>query len=145
MRCDRHDTLLGGESPLLARQGEQLAGRQGPPPRGGVRRKRQAKRCPDEQKPHKRRMSRMRSQISSKSDTCMEGSCVDAAGISAKVGGHYPGRSASLPRATAAMRRRDGGAEVSRGHSRPPFDPAEGPNIRHGVVARASTSARSRR
>ena len=90
-------------------------------------------------------MSRMRSPKSSKSDTCTEGSCVYAAGISVKVGAHYPGRSASLPRATAVMRRRDGGAEVSRGHSRPMFDPAEGPNLRHGVVARASKCARSRR
>ena len=36
----------------------------------------------------------MRGPISSKSDTCTEGVGVDAAGISVKVGAHYPGRSA---------------------------------------------------
>ena len=35
----------------------------------------------------------MRRQISSKSNTCTEGMDVDAAGISVKVGAHYPGRS----------------------------------------------------
>ena len=45
--------LLGGENPLLARQGEQLAGRQGCPSRGGIRRKPQAKRWPDEQEMHR--------------------------------------------------------------------------------------------
>jgi hypothetical protein len=35
----------------------------------------------------------MRRHISSKSDTCTEGVVVDAAGISGKVGAHYPGRS----------------------------------------------------
>src|SRR5208337_3120989 len=47
---------LGGESPLLARQGEQLAERQGCPSRGGIRRKPQAKRRPDEQKLHEAAM-----------------------------------------------------------------------------------------
>jgi len=45
---------LGGESPLQARQGELLAGRQGCPPRGGIRRKPQANRWLDEQKLHRR-------------------------------------------------------------------------------------------
>ena len=35
-----------------------------------------------------------------KSNTCTERSDVDAAGISVKVGAHYPGRSAGLPWAT---------------------------------------------
>jgi hypothetical protein len=35
----------------------------------------------------------MRRPISSKSDTCTEGGVVYAAGISVKVGAHYPGRS----------------------------------------------------
>ena len=35
----------------------------------------------------------MRGRISSKSSTCTEGVAVDAAGISGKVGAHYPGRS----------------------------------------------------
>src|SRR5208337_3654537 len=47
---------LGGESPLLARQGEQLAERQGCPSRGGIRRKPQAKRWPDEQEMHEASM-----------------------------------------------------------------------------------------
>ena len=58
----------------------------------------------------------MRRQISSKSYTCTEGMDVDAAGISVKVCAHYPGRSVDLPSATVAERRRDGSAEVSRGH-----------------------------
>ena len=68
----------------------------------------------------------MRGRKSSKSDTCPEGVVVDVAGISGKVGAHYPGRSASLPRATGIERCWDGLAEVSRGHSRW-LDPAEGP------------------
>jgi len=35
----------------------------------------------------------MRGPINSKSSTCTEGAVVDAAGISGKVGAHYPGRS----------------------------------------------------
>jgi|GEM_PF-3162864 hypothetical protein len=58
----------------------------------------------------------MRRQLSSKSDTCTEGMDVDATGISVKVDAHYPGRSADLPCATVVERRRDGSAEVSRGH-----------------------------
>ena len=46
----------------------------------------------------------MRRQISSKSDTCTESMVVDAAGISVKVGVHYPGRSVGLPRATIIVR-----------------------------------------
>lgn len=59
----------------------------------------------------------MRRRISSKSDTCTEGMDVYAAGISGKVGAHYPGRSVHLPCATVIERGRDGWAEVSRGHS----------------------------
>ena len=55
---------------------------------------------------------------------------LDAAGISVKVDAHYPGRSAGLPiSATVAERRRDGSAEVSRGHSRS-IDRTEGPNVK---------------
>ena len=71
----------------------------------------------------------MRRPISSKSDTCTGGMDVYAAGISVKVGAHYPGRSAGLPCATAAERRRDGLAEVSRGHSRS-IGRTEGPNVK---------------
>jgi hypothetical protein len=118
---------LGGESPLRTRQGESLAERQGCPSRGGIRRKPQAKRWPDEQKPHKRRQSWMRRQASSKSNTCTESFDVYAAGISGKVSAQYPGRSVILPCASAAERRRDEMTEVSRGHSRS-GDQTEGPN-----------------
>lgn len=57
---------------------------------------------------------------------------VDAAGISVKVGAFYPGRSVGLPRATGVERRREGSAEVSRGHSRR-ADRAEGPNVGSGI------------
>ena len=60
----------------------------------------------------------MRRLTYSKSDTCTEDAVVYAAGISVKVIVHYPGRSARLPVATDAERRRDGRAEVSRRHSR---------------------------
>jgi hypothetical protein len=65
-----------------------------------------------------RRTCWIRRHISSKSDTCMESMDVYAAGISVKVGAHYPGRSANLPRATNIERCWDGLAEVSRWHSR---------------------------
>jgi hypothetical protein len=39
----------------------------------------------------------MRSQLSLKSDNWIEGMGVDAAGISVKVGAHYPGRFVRLP------------------------------------------------
>jgi len=60
----------------------------------------------------------MRRRIASKSDTCTGSVTVYAAGISVKVGAHYPGRSASLPCATDIERCWDGLAEVSRRHSR---------------------------
>lgn len=79
----------------------------------------------------------MRRHLSLKSDTCTERVAVYATGISGKVSAHYPGRSADLPApwrykpegacARVVERRRDGSAEVSRGHSRS-FDAAEGPN-----------------
>ena len=72
---------------------------------------------------------RVRSLISSKPRTCTEGLYVNAAGISAKVSVHYPGRSTPWPCATVAARRRDRGVEVSRGHSRAESDRPEGPNI----------------
>lgn len=71
----------------------------------------------------------MRRPIHSKSDTCTEDMGVYAAGISVKVGAHYPGRSVDLPCATVAERRRDGSAEVSRGHIRS-IDRTEGPNMK---------------
>jgi hypothetical protein len=74
----------------------------------------------------------MRRRLSSKSKTCPEGMDVYAAGISVKVGAHYPGRSADLPCATGIARCREGSAEVSRGHSRS-IDRIEGPNVMYGV------------
>jgi hypothetical protein len=133
IRCSRFLCAPGrahsfeGESPLRTRQGESLAERQGCPSRGGIRRKPQAKRWPDEQKPHKRRQGWMRRQRSSKSDTCTESLDVYAAGISVKVGAQYPGRSVILPRASVTERWRDEMAEVSRRHSRS-GDQTEGPN-----------------
>jgi hypothetical protein len=74
----------------------------------------------------------MRRRISSKSRTCTEGMGVYAAGISVKVGAHYPGRSADLPCASVVKRRREGPAEVSRGHSKS-IDRTEGPNMEYAA------------
>ena len=49
--------------------------------------------------------------------TIREDVAVDAAGIWDEGHAPYPGRSVNLPRATGVERRRDGSAEVSRGHS----------------------------
>ena len=124
---------LVGESPIRPRQGESLAGRQGCPSRGGIRRKPQAKRWPDEQKSHRRRQGWMRRQISSKSDTCTESLDVDAAGISGKVDAQYPGRSVGLPCANAVERRRDEPTEVSRRHSSS-RDRSKGQNREKGLT-----------
>ena len=70
----------------------------------------------------------MRSHRSLEPNTCTDSTDVYAAGISVKVGAHYPGRSVDLPCATTIERWSDGSAEVSRGHSRS-VDPAEGPNV----------------
>ena len=71
----------------------------------------------------------MRRHVSLKSNTCTESLYVDAAGISVKVRAHYPGRSATLPRATDTERWREEVAEVSRGHSSS-LDRSEGPNVK---------------
>ena len=87
-----------------------------------VGRKPMAKRWPDEQQPHVRRMRRTRSPISLKSKVCTEGAYVDAAGISGKAGAHYPGRSPSMLKAAIVIARSwDVLGEVSRGHSSPEF------------------------
>jgi hypothetical protein len=57
----------------------------------------------------------MRRRISSKSDTCTEGMDVYAAGISVKVGAHYPGRSVCLPCAAVVERCRDGPQKSAEG------------------------------
>ena len=87
-----------------------------------------------------RRPCRARSQLSSKPSICTGGMAVDAAGISVKVGAHYPGRSVRLLCATGVMRRRDGRAEVSRGHSRS-ADRTEGLNMLNGMGARSFDGA----
>ena len=110
--------LLGGESPLLARQGEELAERQGCSGRLEIWRKPKAKRWPDEQEADMRRRSGVRCPISSKPETCTERYDVDPTGISVKVGAQYPGRSACVPCATGIERCGDAHAEVSRRHSR---------------------------
>ena len=76
---------LGGESPLLTRQGEELAGRQGCCGQLRIWRKPQAKRWPDEQEADTRRYSGVRRQVSSKPDTCTERCNVNPTGISRKV------------------------------------------------------------
>jgi hypothetical protein len=58
--------------------------------------------------------------------TIQEGMAVDAAGIWDEGHAHYPGRSANLPCATDAERRRDGLTEVSRGHMSWSNQPAKG-------------------
>ena len=52
--------------------------------------------------------------------TIREGVAVDAAGIWDEGHAYYPGRSVILPCATCVERRRDGVAEVSRGHTSRP-------------------------
>jgi hypothetical protein len=70
----------------------------------------------------------VRRPISLKPDTYPESMDVDVTDISVKVSAHYPGRSAIPLKASAVERRRDGFAEVSRGHSkRRPR--REGPNV----------------
>jgi len=114
---------FGGVSPLLARQGEELAERQGCRGRLRIWRKPKAKRWPDEQEADTRRYSGVRRPLSSKPETCTERCDVNPTGISVKVGASYPGRSGGLPCATDIERCWDGLPEVSRGHSRCQFEP----------------------
>lgn len=93
------------------------SGRATAKPRGDVGRKPKAKRWPDEQKPH-RHLHRVRRPLSLKPKVCTEGVGVDAAGISAKAGASYLGRSLCVPMAAIeAERSRETHGEVSRGHS----------------------------
>ena len=107
-----------GGSPLLARQGEGLAERQGCRGRLRIRRKPKAKRWSEEQEADMRQRSGVRCRVSSKSETCKERYDVDPTGLSVKVGAQYPGRSACVPCATDIERCRDACAEVSRRRSR---------------------------
>jgi hypothetical protein len=72
----------------------------------------------------------MRRQISLKSDTCTESLGVDVAGISVKVGAHYPGRSVNLPGATGIVRWR-GDWQKSADGIVGLLDPAEGRNMNY--------------
>jgi len=58
--------------------------------------------------------------------TIREGVAVYAAGVWDEGHAHYPGRSDNLPCATGVERRRDGLAEVSRGHRSRANQPAKG-------------------
>jgi len=116
------------ESLLLARQGEELAERQLRDREVSVGRKPMAKHWPDEQESHTRQSRRIRKPRSLKSKTCPGGVAVYAAGISVKVGAHYPGRSLSMPLATGVVRHWEVFREVSRGHSSCCGN--EGPNLK---------------
>ena len=109
------------ESLLLTRQGEELAERQLRHREVIVGRKPMAKHWPDEEESHKRRSRWMRGRRGPKSNTCTENVDVDAAGISVKVGVHYPGRSLVNSGNGLPEPRGIGGSarEVSRGHSSP--------------------------
>ena len=85
--------LLGGVSPLLARQGEELANGKGFAGDCESEGSRMAKRWPDEQEADTRRCTGVRWPKSSKPKTCTERYDVDPTGISVKVGAQYPGRS----------------------------------------------------
>ena len=119
LRAPGRAHALGGSSPLHARQGEVLAGRQGCPPRGGIRRKPQAKRYRDEQEPHTRHCdgdetaSIVEVQSLSGRSWCRCGAD-ERGGVCA-----LPGETLfAAPEATAVERRREGEPGVSRGHSR---------------------------
>jgi len=87
---------LGGASPLWARQGEPLAGRQGCPSRGGIWRKPQAKHWPDEQESHEAATPGKAANIVKAQ--YLHGRCGRRCG-GYKCEGHasYPGKSGSLP------------------------------------------------
>jgi hypothetical protein len=84
---------LGGESPLLALQGEELAKGKGFAGDCESEGSRQAKRWSDEQEADMRRRSGVRSPKSPKPETCTERYGVDPTDISVKVGAQYPERS----------------------------------------------------
>ena len=85
--------LLGGESPLLARQGEELARGKGFAGDCESEGSPMAKRWPDEQEADMRRRIGVRWPNSPKPETCTQRCDVNPTGISVKVGAQYPGRS----------------------------------------------------
>ena len=119
---------LGGGSPLLARQGEELAERQGCSGRLEIWRKPKAKRWSDapqeiplgdEQEADTRRHGGVRRPISSKPETCTERrdvpqgfpSVIDPTDISVKVRAQYPWRTAGVPRGTSVLPPSRGGGK----------------------------------
>jgi hypothetical protein len=94
---------LGDGSSLLARQGEELAERQGCSGRLEIWRKPKAKRWSDEQEADRRRHGGVSRPISVKPETCTERRDVYPTDISVKVGASYPGRSARVPRGTSVL------------------------------------------
>src|SRR4030067_2318769 len=82
-----------------------------------------------------------------KPDSHPEGGEVDAAGRWEEGRASYPGRSVDLPRATGAVRGRDGSAEVSRGRRSRNNRPAKGRTCREagdGICARPAQVPRKR-
>jgi len=72
----------------------------------------------------------MRRQLSSRSNTCTESLYVDAASISVKVRGHYPGRSVRLVIELPASRGDGKSWQKSAEGIVAPFDRSEGPNVK---------------
>ena len=72
----------------------------------------------------------MRRPISSKSDTCTESLCVNAADISVKVGAHYPGRSATLLYELLSLRSDGKKLQMSAEGIVGSVDRTEGPNMK---------------
>ena len=80
----------------------------------------QVKHRPDEQKSHTRRSYRMRRPLFSTFENCAEGMDVYAAGISVKVGAHYPGRFPCLsPTMASSWDYGDGNVSGRVGRSQP--------------------------
>jgi len=72
----------------------------------------------------------MRRRISSRSNTCTESLYVYAAGISVKVGAHYPGRSATLLMKLPSLKGDGMRMQKSAEGIVVPFDRNEGPNVK---------------
>ncbi len=92
-----------------------------------------------------RQVERMRRPISSKSNTYPESPPVDAAGISVKVGVHYPGRSGRLPKRLSASR--GGEMDVQKSAEAIVASPTgrEGPNPEERRASRAFMSTKEHR
>jgi hypothetical protein len=82
----------------------------------------------------------MRGPISSKSNTCTETPLVDAAGISVKVGAHYPGRPDYLPMRLFSSRGEEKGGQESAEAIVASTTGREGPNPEERQVSRTFMS-----